>query len=553
MKSLWQRIIQADEKNYLRWNTFTFVGIVLIIICGINSTRGLERHMDVLFWDESLYLTRGLSMFKHIPRDWGPSYSLWYKFLSFFIDDKIRLYYFNFKLTTVLISVSFFLLLLSCGVQRILAFVFSIFFLSSFINIPLWPRVSHYCIILFIIGILIAKYQKTIVSKFVCYSAALLVCAYARPELFLPFLACFVLTCLFLLTTIKQRNKSDIVSVLLLTVFFAFMYKFFKTPFNNGDSTRGIGVFLQHFAMNYSQWHHDNTIFWLDYPDILRKNFGNATSLKGMIKANPGLIEHHLLSNIYNYFRQTVKIVFSFFAPIFTRHIHWLCLMISIMLFTVYFSFTKTIKDKRRRFIALVKVNYLTLFVLLLFTLPPLLVCIYAYPRAHYLLLQVPFLLLLTGLAISAISVEIFKSVQKIVVLAVVWFFVMPSAEDFEYFRLFRQEESLCNLKTVQFVRAHFTTKDTIHIFDLEGGMTNLLPENFVNNNYIYLRDRKKIHLSSFILENKFDVIYITPTMRMLNSVQTDTILFDLMKNPENYGYFEQKTGNFTPSLLIKQ
>lgn len=553
MRHAWQRIIQADEKNYLRWNTFTFAGIFLIIVCGLNATRGLEQHMDVMFWDESLYLSRGMSMFKYIPRDWGPSYSLWYKMFSFLFSDRVELYYFNFKLTTILISLSFFLLLMACGVQRILAFVFSVFFLSSFINMPLWPRVSHYCVIVLIAGILMAKYQKSIVAKFVFYSFALLVCAFARPELFLPFLVCFVLTYLFFFATIKQRNKYDIALVAGLTLFFLVLYKFFKTPLNNGDSTRGIGVFLQHFAMNYVQWHHSNTVFWLDYPDILKENFKNATSLKEMIEVNPALIKHHVLSNGYHYCTQTAKIVFSFFAPIFTKKIHWLCLMVSIMLFGVYFSFTKTIKDKRKKVFSLAKDNIFSLFVIFLFALPSFLVCIYAYPRQHYLLLQVPFLLLLIALAISSITVEIYKSAQKIVVVAVVWFFVMPVSEDFDYFRMFRNEESLANQKSLKYIKQHYTSKDTIHVFDLEGGMTNLLPANFVNNNYIYLRDRNKILLSDFLLSNKYDIIYKTPILTMLNSVQQDTILFDLLKNPAKYGYLEQKTGNFTPALLIKK
>jgi len=553
MKHLWQRIIQAEEKNYLRWNTFTFIGIFLMVVCGINATRGLEQHMDVMFWDESLYLSRGLSMFQHIPRDWGPSYSLWYKFLSLFISDRVDLYYFNFKLTTILISISFFLLLMACGVQRVLAFVFSIFFLSSFINLPLWPRVSHFCVIVLIAGILIAKYQATIVSKFVSFSAALLVCAFARPELFLPFMVCFLLTYFFFFATLKNSNRKDMALVAGLTVSFLFLYKFFKTPLNNGDATRGIGVFLQHFAMNYAQWHHSDAIFWLDFPDILKENFKDTSSLKGMIASNPDMIKRHLFSNISNYSSQTGKIIFSFFAPIFTKSTHWLCLMVSVMLFGVYFSFTKTIKDKRRKVFTLIKHNLFTLLVLFLFALPPFMVCIYAYPREHYLLLQVPLLLLLIALAISSISVEIYKSAQKIVVISVVWFFVMPVAEDFNYFRMFRQEESLCNLKTVQYIKAHFSGKDTIHVFDMEGGITNMLPANFVNNNYMYLRDRNKISLSDFLKESKYEIIYKTPTLSMLNSVQKDTVLFDLLKNPEKYGYFEQKTGNFTPSLLLKK
>lgn len=137
-------------------------------------------------------------MFDHIPKDWGPSYSLWYKLLSYFISDRVELYYFNFvNYDTHFHCV--FLLLQASGVQRILAFVFAVFFLSSFINMPLWPRVSHYCIIVIITGIIIAKYFQSSVSKLVIYSLALLVCAFARPELFLTFLICWILTYIFFL------------------------------------------------------------------------------------------------------------------------------------------------------------------------------------------------------------------------------------------------------------------------------------------------------------------------------------------------------------------
>jgi hypothetical protein len=111
----------------------------------------------------------------------------------------------------------------------------------------------------------------------------------------------------------------------------------------------------------------------------------------------------------------------------------------------------------------------------------------------------------------------------------------------------------LSNLKSVQYIKNNFIQKDTIHVFDVEGGMTNLLPANFVNNNHIFLRDRDTLLLSKFLLSNKFDIIYKTPTLIMLNSVQKDTVLFDILKNPAKYGYLEEKTGNFAPSLLIKQ
>ncbi|MDB5228839.1 MAG: hypothetical protein JWN78_3032 [Bacteroidota bacterium] len=550
--TVWQKINNYSEKTFLKWNTFTFVGILIIVICGIKVTAGLDKYMDVLFWDEALYLNRGIHFFPHPPKTWGPSYSLYYKFLSFFIHDKIALYYFNFKLTTIVICIALFLLLLSCGVQRVLAFIFSIFFLSTFINMPLWPRVSHYCVIVIIAGIIISKYQRTLVAKLAVVSFALLVCAYARPELFAPFLVCAISAYILALANIKRLNKREWILMSTLTVLCAFIFYFLQTPFNNGDSGRGLRVFLQHFAWNYSHWHHLQNVFWLDFPDIIHNNFKDSSSLKGIISSNPQMFEQHLVSNILNYITQMSKIIFSFFAPIFTTELHWLCLMVGIMLFFVYFTFTKTSKFKRQRFFVFARQNLFTIFILLIFSAPSFVACIYAYPREHYLLLQVPLFLLLIALAISSIQVEIVKPVQKIIVVGVVWFFVMPVSEDFTYFDLFRKETSLCNLKTVAYIKRNIVTDDSIRMFDVEGYITNLLPENFTNYNDQYYRNRN-IVLSDFIREKKIDIIYKTPSLSMLNNVQKDTAMLDLLKNPENYGFFEQKTGNFTPSLLIKK
>ncbi|MEZ5055180.1 MAG: hypothetical protein R2807_10545 [Chitinophagales bacterium] len=548
-----QTINQLKELNQLRWNAFTWVGILLIIICGIKVTYGLENYMDILFWDESVYLTRGVNMFGSIPRDWGPAYSLWYKFLSFFISDKIELYYFNFKLTTILICIVLFLFLMACGVQQILAFLFAVLFLASFINLPLWPRVSHFCIIVLLTGLLIAKHQQTLLLKTITIAFALLICSYARPELFLAFLPLFMLSYILFFMKIKQSSTLERVQIAALSGLFVFMYIFFKTPLNGGDANRSIGVFLQHFAMNYSQWHHDDSIFWLDFWDIVRKNFTDSVSLATIIKSNPDLFIQHITSNCTNYFIQTGKIIFSFFAPIFTAKTHWLCLMVSLILFSIYFTLTKISQNKRLRFFTLLRANYFTLFVLFVFMAPPIFVCIYAYPREHYLILQVPFLLVCIGLIISSITVEIEKPIHKIIVIGVVCFFTIPVAEDFVYFNMFRREENLSNLKTLQYIKANFKSNDSIRVFDLEGGMTNLLPKNFTNYNHIYLKDREQISLSTFLLSHPFDIIYNTPTLHKINAVKNDSVLFDLLKSPEKYGYFNQKTGNFTPSILIRK
>lgn len=550
---MWSRIISYQEKNYLRWDKFTLSGIVLLIFCGLKVTWDLSAYMDVLFWDEALYLQRGVDMFDKIPKTWGPSYSLWYKCWSFIIHDKVTLYYFNFGFTTIAISVLFFLLLMSVGVQRVLAFLLALFFLSSHVNLPLWPRVSHYCVIVLVTGILLSKYQRSLAARWAVLSFALLVAAYARPEMFLAFLVSFTLSILFLLVAIKNATKKDMLLIGSLVVVFVFIYIFFKTPFNNGDSGRGLRVFLQHFAWNYTEWHQLQNVFWLDFPHMIAEHFPDSSSLSGIISSNPEMFRTHITSNISNYFLEMGKLVFAFFAPIFTEKLHWLCLMVGIMLYVIYFSFTKTSQNKRLRFKILLKDNIITVFVLALFAFPSVLASIYAYPRQHYLLLQVPVLIVLAGIAISSISVEIEKSTQKISVMAVVWFFVTPVAEDFRYFDLFRKEDSMCNIETVNYIKKYIRTEDTVRLFDVEGYMSNLLPEHFTDYNDTYYRNMDSIVLSDFIREKQIDIIYKTPSLLLLHSVQSDSVMQDLLKDPEKYGFFEQKTGNFEPSLLIRK
>ncbi|MFN8282454.1 MAG: hypothetical protein U0U67_04525 [Chitinophagales bacterium] len=551
MQVLWKILLKNKEQNFLKFDRFLLLGIVLLIVCGIKITWNLQNYMDVLFWDESLYLHRGTCMFDFIPHDWGPSYSLWYKIVSLFIHDKLYLYYFNFKLTTILISIALFLLLLSCGVQRILSFILALFFLSSFINLPVWPRISHFCIIVIITGILIAKYSKTTFLKFSVMSFAFMICSYARPELFLPFLACFVLTIILFLVKIKKITKIEIGTFATLVACFIFMFIFFKTPLNNGDSQRSLRVFLQHFAWNDAVWKNAQTPFWLEFNETNKQYFPDVSSLSAIIHSNSKMFFQHIFFNLKHYILLTGKTTVSFFFPVFTKDFHWLCLMVGSMFLIIYLSFGATAKHFTKRFLILIKANLFTFFMLSLVVAPTVFICIYAYPRHHYVLLQVPFLMLLAAVALSSFNIEIDQPMHKIIVLSFVWIYVTPAAEDFRYYNLFRQEDSTCNATTIKYIRKHFPSNKRTTIFDAEGSMTNLMPPNFVNYNQEYVYEKDAV-LSDFINTKQIDIIYVTPTLLALKKVKNDTVFSDLLNQPEKYGFFKQKTGNFVPYLLIK-
>jgi hypothetical protein len=111
----------------------------------------------------------------------------------------------------------------------------------------------------------------------------------------------------------------------------------------------------------------------------------------------------------------------------------------------------------------------------------------------------------------------------------------------------------MCNIETVNYIKKHIRTEDTVRLFDVEGYMSNLLPEHFTDYNDVYYRNMDSIVLSDFIKEKQIDIIYKTPSLLLLHSVQSDSVMQDLLKDPEKYGFFEQKTGNFEPSLLIRK
>ncbi len=487
-----KNIILHKEKNYLKIDTYLFVSICMIILCGIKVTWNLEQNMDILFWDESIYLKRGTLMFDFIPKDWGPFYSLWYKFLSVFISDNVTLYYFNFKLTTILIVLAIYLLLLSCGTQRTLAFILSLFFLASFINLPVWPRISHFCIILLLTGLVIAKQFSTITEKFIVLSIALLISAYARPEFYFLFSICFIISILLFVLSIKHRTSFSVVSFGILLLLFLATFYVYKSPFINGDSSRSIKVFLQHFAWNLANWNMVDGAYWIEFMDIDKKYFSNIYQLSSIISSNRDMFMKHIESNFIQYVVQTIKIVFNFLLPVSTQPFHWLSLMIGSMFLIIYFSSGSSLSKFKEQFSSLLKSNIFTISVLFILFLSTVFISIYAYPRAHYLILQVPFLILLIAFIFSSFSVQIEKEINKCVVLSVIWFFVSPAAEDFSYFNLFRKEESFCNLETVTYLKKKFHTKDTVSVFDLEGGLTNLLPRHFTDNNFYYTDNKNR-------------------------------------------------------------
>ena len=194
MKSILNKIYSFfsfnEEKSNLPFtDKFLFLGCLFIIIIGIYTVYDIQKYADILFWDESLYMQKGLQLWQQPSLDWGPFYNIWYKLLSYFTSDKIELYYLNIKVLCVLLPLLLFIFLMVNNINPMLSFFVSILFLYSYINLPIWPKVSHWCLIVFLIALIISKrFINSVYLKFLTIILGMIVCSYIRPEFYLAFI-----------------------------------------------------------------------------------------------------------------------------------------------------------------------------------------------------------------------------------------------------------------------------------------------------------------------------------------------------------------------------
>jgi hypothetical protein len=89
---------------------------------------------------------------------------------------------------TLLPVLALFVVMRGYKISRILALVLAVGFLYSPINFPTSPKVSHFVVILLLVGAFVANRSKSGVLQSAVFVLTALLAAYVRPEYFLSFL-----------------------------------------------------------------------------------------------------------------------------------------------------------------------------------------------------------------------------------------------------------------------------------------------------------------------------------------------------------------------------
>ena len=392
---------------------------LVLVVCGIKFTWDLSHAIELALWDETAYMIRGLGIKNRegLIAELGPLYSLWYRLLNVFLHDNYALYFQNARIFALSLPVLVFLTMRSLGIRAILAFVISWFYLISFSNIYVWPRVNHFAVCIMLIGWLIGhslwKRTQSWSLHLGVLSIAFLTASYARPEQFVGFgVLAFASIFIGIWEARPSASRSSggmgkkvslavIGPALFAIVAAIFAVSRFGNPVASGG--RGLGAFCQHFALNASKLGIFKGDPWMDCGAAIRESFGPIESMMGALISSPLHLAMHFGVNLARYI---VKTFFMFFT-----HFNLLIPPTSFrasaaegMIFLVVFAFSfwkwgRLSKERLLEFLLSQRIVFMTFFLMLI---PTLISVIVIYPRDHYLLLQEVLMFLGLGIYVEA-------------------------------------------------------------------------------------------------------------------------------------------------------
>ncbi len=534
----------------LKKQIYFISGMALMLFCGIKWSLHLSSNMDILFGDEAEYMRNGLDLFKIIRNDWGPAYNIWYKFLSFFQNDTIQLYYLNYALGAILIGVLFFVFLYQHIKQKQVALYVGFCFLVSSININTWPRVSHFVIIILLISLILASHTSSKAKKWLIYSIACFICAYARPDLMLSFFCCVPVTFYFIWKEKKSiRSFLPYLFVLLAVVlFFQFVFGQPSATYKGGLD-RLYSAFCQHYAMNYKMMHKDGFDAITEWINFSKQQFPNSHTLKDVILNQPGLFFQNLLLNCKNYLMILLLTVTSFVFPtgIFkSKKVLFLSVFILFLLVVIVFAN----KKYRDQFFVKLQDNKQLLLFLFIFGVPSLGMSIVIFPRMHYVLLHIILLAFIITLLLDAIALKI--NMQWSYWLFFLLFIVIsPKSSSYAYMQFGSDMKNLCEQKLIRFLE-----KDKAHphvVMTNYLNVTYLLPKNYSEFSTEF-ELKEGMSFKQLLEEKKIDIILVSINIVKNPILLKDATWNEFMLNPEQFGFHKVKYNNECESyFLIKQ
>ena len=546
-----QAVFLQKETDPIRIDNWqTFFGIILLLACGIKLYSGIQNSMDVQFADEAAYIRFGLDLFETMNRNWGPMYALWYKCLSFITTDTIQLYYLNFMTTSVLVGVLLYFFLLRISVKPTFALFISFCVLVSDLNISVWPRISHFCIVLCLIALIIISFLRNNIYKCLVFMVMCLINAYARPEFYLSFVIMVIVTFICIYYNKSVLTRKDIYIFSGIVILIGILHFIFRFPSNDFFGyNRGVAAFYQHYAWNYKMRTNGTFDAWLYWEDLAKKQFGDCNSMWCVIKTQPGIFISNTLFNVRTYLLQLLKVC-SYVFPVGIFHGKKMQLLLTLLTIVTFITLLLR-KNSRVYFLQKIYSYKFYLLILFCFITPTLLSCMVVFPRDHYLYLQMLFVLLILISAFGFIFEYLSLKPVFFITFGILLFLATPNVQSYSFMKFSTDTHAMCNKKLIQHLEKKYA--NTPHtLFTNMPFVRGLLPTTFKEINTIF--DKKKSKpFTHYIDSAKIDIVIITPSTLRDPHLTSDSSWVNFMDNPANYNFKKEVFCDCDLYLLVKE
>ena len=503
---------------------YTIVGIFFICVIGFFFIKDLELWIDIGIADEAKYLGDGVNFFRTMPEAyWGPLYSLWYFFLSFFSTDNINLYYLNYKLMTILPCIALYLFFLKMKVTPILSFYFSFALLISLINLPTGPKVSHFCLTLIFIGLILIHSIKGRNTRLLAALIISLIITYIRPE--------FILSSVLLFGIMIKRlvkNNFDAERFMIAIVTIILLFVLLGIPYSPGRNLTAFGQAYHKYLDLDDRIDDDGT---KDWTEILSENFGNPKTIFDVVLNDSDKFFKHIeinLSKLPMIYLSSVETLLP--NKIFPFNVLIKLMIVVSILLVVFVLLLFKRFGKYRNIISSGFTEKKDLLIFsIIFSFPPLLSMILYYPRSHYILLLLPLIYLVVSQMIMPLKIKGYRNnVISFSLLILVSFLLTTQLSSYYTKSNFKNLIAVENIKVLNI-------SERINLLENEGGLNVYLPDNY---KWITLGSKTE-NFDKFVDKKNINMIYYSNSLNNTVQLKRDSTWSEFLINPDTFGFQE--------------
>jgi len=514
--------------------------ILIILISGWKFTYGLETILDISLYDESGYLYQGVKLLNNgFPNaEHAPMYAIWYYILSLWEPDRIELYYLNYQLLAILLPILLYLVLRRYKLSILSSTIISLFFLICHANLVVWPKVSHFALLIVLAFFIMASFTKYITSRLAVVCVGALLCSYVRPEFFITFMLLFFIYFGFIVFKLKACSFPQFTIFLGVVLISGLLIKLFGVPLG-GD--RSIVAFGQHFALNWVQWTGSELSPWTNWEEIINQNYGDIHNVKEAFLSNPLLFLKHATYNFLISFKQLIGIFFyhnNIVLPNSFEVIEAL-LLLGLFFLYVYLSRNKWFPQLKNT----IKANKWLLLIFSCYLMTSFMSVVIIYPRNHYLLLAGTLIVIVLAIfTVGKESKQRFIDYKRLVLLGFLFVSLTPQLS----VHFLRTTANKSTLKTIMFIKS-LNIAEEVNILEAEGGYHIYLSDNF----HRVAEYDKSVSFKAFRSDRKINMIVLTKHLNNDTRFKNDKEWQYFVNNCVSLGYTKIDIPNTERQLIV--